>query len=185
MDHNSDREEIDLLVSELTAKRTAPKAAAPHANQPLARSSPAHAYDPFAPDLAGPRPGSRWTNVRVLMPSRRRPGLERFFAFRPAISLPPLPDLSHYFRMPGPVTMVRLWVGLGAVYSASMTFWPYPKTYLWGSVLYILSLALVLVTGIWGARLSWDARLGAAHTVALGTALWAVTLAAAETLPPI
>jgi hypothetical protein len=78
--------------------------------------------------------------------------------------------------------MLRMWVGLGALHCASMTFWPYPKTYLWGLVLYILSLGLVLVTGVWGARLSWEARLGAAHTVALGTVLWAVTLAATDTM---
>jgi uncharacterized membrane protein len=79
--------------------------------------------------------------------------------------------------------MVRMWVGLGVVHSAAMTFWPYPKTYFWGLVLYLLSLALVLVTGVWGARLSWEARLGAAHTVALGTVVSAIALAAAETLP--
>jgi hypothetical protein len=79
--------------------------------------------------------------------------------------------------------MVRMWVGLALVYSASMTLWPYPKTYFWGLVLYLLSLALALVAGIWGARLSWEARLGSAHTVALGAVVLAVALAAAETLP--
>jgi len=166
---DSDREEIDLLVRELMEERVPQKAAA---------------VQPVASQQAELRPGSRWTTVRLLMPSRRRPGFGKRFAFGSAISLPQLPDLNRFFRMPGPVTMVRLWVLLGAVHCASMTFWPYPKTYFWGLVLYLLSLALVLVTGIWGARLSWDARLGAAHTVALGTVLWAVTLAA-ETVPPI
>jgi hypothetical protein len=32
-----------------------------------------------------------------------------------------------------------------------------------------LCLALALVAGVWGARLSWEQRLGAAHTLALGT----------------
>jgi hypothetical protein len=85
--------------------------------------------------------------------------------------------------MPEPVTLARMWVALGAAYSASMTFWPYPKTYLWGMVLYLLCLGLALVASIWGARLSWDARLGSAHTVALGTTFWAVTLAIVEALP--
>jgi hypothetical protein len=168
--HELDCEEIELLVSELTAKQYAPVKA------------------PVLPPVVSPhvdlRPG-RWTNVQVAMPAWSKPPVDRRFAFASAISLPQLPDLSHIFRMPGPVAMVRIWVGLGAVHSALMTFWPYPKTYLLGLVLYILSLALVLVTGIWGARLSWDARLCAAHTVALGTAGWAVALAAVETLPQI
>ena len=107
------------------------------------------------------------------------------FAFASAISLPQVPDLTRLFRMPGPVIVTRMWVGLGAVYGGAMTYWPYPKTYLWGLVSYLLSLGLVLVTGIWGARLSWEARLGAAHTIALATVLWAITLAAAVTLPLI
>ncbi len=101
-----------------------------------------------------------------------------------AITRVQLRRLTPFFRTLGPVASVRLWVGLGAVYAASLAYWPYPKTYVLGMVLYILSLALVVVAGIWGARLSWDARLGAAHTVALGTVLWAVRLTAA-TLPPI
>lgn len=167
-----DREEIDLLVRELMEGRRAnPASAQPLVDQPIALQQ------------VEQRPGSRWTNVRLLMPSRRTPGLGKRFAFASAISLPQLPDLNHVFRNLGPVAMVRLWVGLGALHSASMTFWPYPKTYLWGMVLYLLSLGLVVVTGVWGARLSWDKRLGAAHTIALSTVVWAVTLAA-ETVPP-
>ena len=92
-------------------------------------------------------------------------------------------DLSRIFRAPGPVMTARMWVGLGVAYSASLTFWPYPKTYLWGMVLYLLCLGLALVTSLWGARLSWDARVGGAHTVALVTALWAFTLGTAVALP--
>jgi hypothetical protein len=79
---------------------------------------------------------------------------------------------------------VRLWVGLSVVYCAALSFWPYPKTYLWGMVLYLLSLGLMTVSGVWGARLSWDARLGSAHTLSIGTVMWALTLVVAETLPP-
>jgi hypothetical protein len=148
--YDSDREEVDLLVRELAAKKPgAPKA-------------------PFVQSVVSPR-------VDV----RRATGWTR-----PAISLPEVPDLNRFFRMPGPATIARMWVALGVLSSAAMTFWPYPKTYLWGMVLYLLSLGLVLVAGVWGARLSWYARLGAAHTVALGTVLWAVVLAT-ETVPPI
>jgi hypothetical protein len=158
-----DRKEIDRLVSELTAK---PGVASTH---------------------AGVRPVSRWSIGRLTMPSERRESLAiRLESWLEAVEarLPPMPDLKRYFKMPSEVTMVRLWVALGTLHCASMTFWPYPKTYLWGMVLYLLSLSLVFVTGIWGARLSWDARLGAAHTVALGTVVWALTLAT-ESLPPV
>jgi hypothetical protein len=165
-----DSEQIDLLVRELMAAR------------PLTVSAPPAVGQPVAPPPVERRPGTRWSNVRLLMPSRPAPGAGDRFAFLSEIALPQLPDLSRFFRKPGPVTLLRMWVGLGALHCASMTFWPYPKTYLWGLVLYLLSLALVLVTGIWGARLSWEARLGAAHTVALGTVLWAVTLAATDTM---
>jgi hypothetical protein len=187
-----DRAEVDLLVRELNADK---------AGLPKTRD-----VQPSAPEL---RPGSRWTNVRLLMPSRRKRGLsERLAAgspFKlpdiqlpqldlprmpiprvalPDLRVPSLASLQARLRMPGPVMLVRLWVGLGALHSAAMTFWPYPKTYFWGMVFYLLSLALVLVTGVWGARLSWDQRLGAAHTIALATVLWAVTLAT-EAVPPI
>lgn len=157
--NESDRAEIDLMVRELTAKAPAP--------QPV--------------DV---RPGTRWSHVRIAMPSVRTRSWRERLSAQLALGLVRLPEFNRVFRMPGPVTLVRIWVALGALHCASMTFWPYPKTYLWGMVFYLLSLSLVLVTGVWGARLSWDARLGAAHTVALGTVLWAVTLAT-ETLPPI
>jgi len=136
------------------------------------------------------RPGTRWTNVRVQMPARRGPGPWTRMARLVAKRLPELPELPELnlgrnLRRPGPVAMVRLWVALGAVHAATMTFWPYPKTYFWGLVLYLFCLSVVLVAGIWGARLSWDARLGAAHTISVGATVWTVALAAAETLPPV
>ena len=52
-------------------------------------------------------------------------------------------------------------------------------------LLYLSALELVVVTGIWGAKLTWDARLPAAHTVAVGTTVWGLGLLAAETVPRI
>lgn len=171
---DSDREEIDLLIHKLTtARQRVPEKATPAADQPVASRQ------------VEPPPVDTWTNARRLMPSMLTPSVWKGFAFGSAISLPHLPDLSRFFRLPGPVTMVRMWVGLGLVYSVSMTFWPYPKTYWLGLVLYLLSLALALVAGIWGARLSWDERLGSAQTIALGSVLWTIWLAAVETLPLI
>ena len=170
-DDSSDREEIDLLIRELMTRRREQRKALPVFGQPVL-SRPAER-----------RPASRWSTVTMLMPSRPAAGFGSRFTFASAISLPQMPDLSRVLRLPRPVTIVRMWVGLGAAHSAAMTFWPYPKTYLWGLVLYLLALGLGLLAGIWGARLSWDERLGSAHTVALGASLWAVALGVAETLP--
>lgn len=196
--HDHDREEIDRLVRELTAQWQAQSVTATASQPPaMPESAPTQVAAPVAANQGGLRPGSRWTNVRLHMPSRPAPSLWERFAPAFAISLPqlpdlggfvrmpslpPLPDLGRFVRTPGPVTLVRMWVALGAIYSTSITFWPYPKTYLWGMVLYVLSLGLLVVTGVWGARLSWEARLGAAHTIAVGTVLWAVTLVTVETL---
>jgi hypothetical protein len=179
-----DRKEIDLLIRELTTKPRESPPAGPAISQPFSRLATAArpAAQPVAAQPAAVPPG-RWTNVRLLMPSRPAPVVAKRFAFDAALNLPHPAELTAFFRMPGPVTLARMWVALGAAYSASMTFWPYPKTYLWGMVLYLLCLGLALVASIWGARLSWDARRGSAHTVALGTTFWAVTLAIAETLP--
>jgi hypothetical protein len=182
---NSDREEIDLLIRGLEARPLVPRKASAPLSQPPDRSVPAQ--PPSDPPVAGhqvdPRRWSSWPEAPLLMPSRPAPAPWTALASRPAISLPRLPDLTRFFRMPGQVSMARLWVGLGALDAAAMTFWPYPKTYFWGVVVYLLSLGLVAVTGVWGARLTWDTRLGAAHTIALGTVVWAVTLATALTLP--
>jgi len=171
---DSDREEIDLLVRGLARAEWMQPKAASGAGQEAAD--------------AELRPGSRWTNVRIMMPAApsARPA-NRFGAAAAALlsRLPALPNPARMFTTPGSAMLVRMWVGLGAVYSASLTFWPYPKTYFWGLGFYLISLALMLVTGVWGARLSWEARLGAAHTVALGTVLWAVGVAATQTLPLI
>jgi hypothetical protein len=176
-----DREQIDRLVQELIKTQPLP-AATPAAGQTIAGPEPA--WPPGAPSgQAEPRLVNRWTNVRLLMPPARTPGTAKHLALVPIISLSQVPDLNRYLRMPAPIVMTRMWVGLGAVYSASMAFWPYPKTYLWGLLLYLFCLGLVLVSGVWGARLSWEARLGASHTIALGSVVWAVTLVAAETLP--
>jgi hypothetical protein len=167
-----DSAEIDTLVRELTAAEWVPP------KVPSAVTEVPPPQDPV-------RPGSRWTNVRVQMPAMRTGHVKNRFAVAAAAALARLPqlhDLGRFYRMLGPATTVRIWVGLGALYSAVLTFWPYPMTYFWGLVLYLGSLALVMVSGVWGARLSWDARLGAAHTISLGSMLWAVRLAT-STLP--
>ncbi len=196
MDANAaERDAINSLIREVMAK---PAASSRSGSQPVA--TPAQSSTPDTRAVAAPQPmqpGRRWTNVRVLMPPPRQAAAVRPFAFEQTsglrqileLSLSRLLDLSRFFdvsgifRAPGPAMTARLWVALGVAYSASLTFWPYPKTYLWGLVLYLMCLGLALVTSLWGARLSWDARVGGAHTVALVTALWAFTLGTALALP--
>jgi len=132
---NSDREQIDRLVRELmTTRRGAMPAQA--ASQPRTRglATGAPAVRPGAARQAEDRHGNRWTNVRLLLPPARTENRPRRLAFVSAASLPHLAALGQFVRMPGPVTVARMWVGLAAFYSASMAFWPYPKTYLWGIV---------------------------------------------------
>lgn len=140
------------------------------------------------PDPASPgRAIGRWTNVTMHMPSpRKSSGDSRVLKFVETLGqhletgflkfVAAVVRVRRFVRMPGATTIVRGWVALAAVYGGALFFWPYPKTYFWGLVGYQLCLALSLVAGAWGARLSWDARLGAAHTVALGTVIWAITL---------
>jgi hypothetical protein len=66
-----------------------------------------------------------------------------------------------------------------------MPYWPYSQAWPWGLLLYLSAVLLVLVTGIWGAKLTWSARLPAAHTIAVGTVCWGVALLVAEALPRI
>jgi len=187
--------EVDLLVRELMAGPRPPVAKAPSANRPgaaLHASRPTSAFASIAsaddPMPREPQVSRGWSNVRLLMPSRRQSRADWRAAVATVIGVArqsrPVRFITQFLHVPGPVALVRMWVGLGVVYSASLAFWPFPKTYLWGLVLYVLCLGLMLVSGVWGARLSWHARLGAAHTVALATVFWAVGLAAAETLPP-
>lgn len=182
---NSDREQIDRLVRELIAAKRGTAAGAADGRVTEASGPTARTAAPAAMPAGG-----RWTNVRLLMPPTRTPGLTERFPVLASVGwprlpdLPALPDLTRIIRIPGNVMMARFWVGLAAIYSTSMIFWPYPKAYPWGLEAYLMCLGLVLVAGIWGARLSWDARLGGAHTVALGSALCAVALAAVEALPP-
>jgi hypothetical protein len=188
VDEDLDRAEIDLLVRQLAAgPRRPPTPAAPAGYVPVRPEPGSGAAQAADVSQAPRRPGRRWSNVRLLMPSRRTPASSAAVVRSSGISLPlpQLPDLGGVLRTPRPSTVARLWVGLSVLYGAAMTFWPYSKTYLWGMEMYLFALGLVLVAGVWGARLSWDARLGGAHTTSLCTVAWAVLLAASEALPAI
>lgn len=181
MERQHDVDEIDRLIRDLAADKHMRKTA----------SSSADGADAAAP--GEPRPGSRWSNVTMRMPSTRTITVWSRVAALAAVVLRRvqpagaalqryLPDVRRLLKMPGSVATIRAWVTLGVLCAASMTYWPYPMTYLWGIVIYQLCLWIALVAGVWGARLSWDARLGAAHTLALGTVGWAVALGTVQTM---
>ena len=67
----------------------------------------------------------------------------------------------------------------------ALTQWPYPRTCGWGLLGYVIAVAIVIVTGVRGALLSWRGRLGPAHVIALVTILWGLVLAAHEVLPRV
>ena len=165
--------EIDRLVKELTAPL-----------KPVAPAAP-----PVAPPVA-PTPG-RYTTARVLMPAvrteRRHP-----FAFASALRLPTLPTMAF----PALPTLslpalndtqwgARLFVAFGVLLAAAMPYWPSGNAWSWGLLMYLSAIDLLVVTGIWGAKLTWDARLPAAHTVAIGIVCWGLALLAAEAVPRI
>jgi hypothetical protein len=174
---DSDREEIDRLVKALME----PPLASP------AVATPAEAATPTSPAERGAlTPGQRWSTGRLLMPAART-GPRTAFAFVSAISLPALPRIFFPAptETPSEAVSARVFVGLGVLLSAAMPYWPYANAWSWGLVMYLFAVVLVLVTGIWGAKLTWDARLPAAHTVAVGIVLWGFGLLAAEMVPRI
>lgn len=178
---DSDGEEVDLLIRALIARRPA------HTSGP---SSAGPAQSPFA-QMAAPqttyRAGRKLPDASILLSPRRGPGAWKRLrgALASAIALLRLPEVNHFLDTSGHVIGVRMWVALGALNAGALAYWPYPKTYLVGLVSYLMSLGLALAAGVWGARLSWDERLGGAHTIALGTVAWTIALGAGVTLPLI
>jgi hypothetical protein len=89
-------------------------------------------------------------------------------------------------RRPGPAlgpagTWMR--VALGVLLGAALTQWPYDRGCGAGLLFYLLAVATLFTTAVWGAVASWKIHRAPAHVVALGTMLWALALAAQEVLP--
>jgi hypothetical protein len=169
-----DPEEIDRLVQALA--------------KPLKRTAPGPAVAPAAaaPEPPVLTPGQRWSNATLLMPAARTEPKKRF-EFMSKFKMPSLPKipLSALPQMPSGVRSARMFVALGVLLSAAMPYWPYAHGWSWGLAVYMAAIAINLVAGIWGAKLTWDERLPAAHTIAVGIVLWGVGLLAAETVPRI
>jgi hypothetical protein len=127
------------------------------------------------------------------MPAPRTEPRKAFpFTLPTAIALPAMPSIAlaslglpSLGAMSASVVSARVFVALGVLLSAAMPHWPYGHAWSWGLLFYFCAIVLVLVTGIWGAKLTWDERLPAAHTVAIGIVLWGVGLLAAEAVPRI
>ena len=186
-----ERKEVDYLIKELASKKTAAsKPAVPPMTIPVAKSVATPAP---VPQIAAP--GPRSTN-RVAAPVtssktfvsaiRLRPAMKSVGLNLDGFSLPPLPSIQG-ISLPtfSEVTTVRAWVGLGAALAVAMPFWPYAKPYSWGLLFYMFAVAMLIVAGVWSARLTWITRLAVAHTLALTIVFWGLTLATVETLPRI
>jgi hypothetical protein len=209
-----DREEIDRLLQELSAPpKPPPPAPRPAASVQDDESEPA-APAPQN-NLAPGRPWTTAKLMMPAQRKERKEPLAFLSALKlpklPKIGLPTLPGIGSFKlpeislpKLPGVslptltsipklvqdetqwnLLSVRTFVGLGVMLSAAMRYWPYAHAWSWGLLFYLGAVLLLLVTGIWGAKLTWDARLPAAHTVAIGTVVWGLGLLAAETVPRI
>jgi hypothetical protein len=76
-------------------------------------------------------------------------------------------------------------VGLGLVVGVLMTQWPYRHGCGLALYLYMASVVVVVVAGVWGALSSWKLRMGVAHLLALLVVAWGVVLGASQVLPRV
>src|SRR2546430_6357892 len=81
---------------------------------------------------------------------------------------------------------VGIWtlVGLGALLGTALTQWPYGRACGWPLGFYLIAVATLVVTGMWGALASWRGRLGRPPIVAPGTILSGPPRSSPEGLPP-
>jgi hypothetical protein len=177
---NLDGPELDVLIRDLSeAPKKKAVAAQPAGNRPAAPILVSSVVRPVGPGVTAPPVAPRKTR-KSFLPAISLPAMPALPAFRlpslPSVSLPRLSQM----RVPQSA-VVRSCVALGVLLSVAMPFWPYPKAGIWW-VLYLFSVGMVVVAGVWSARLTWNTRLPMAHTVALFVVLWGITLAAEEAL---
>lgn len=184
--HDFEPEEIDRLVKELATPKRVP------APRPAVSPSDAPGAAPLAAsETTVPAAGRPFTTARLIMPAvRTEPKPSRVRELAAAIPMPQLrsfslPRLPQLDESQWATLSTNIFVGLGVLLGAAMPFWPYSHAWSWGLLIYLAAVQLVVVTGIWGAKLTWDARQPAAHTVALGTAVWGIALLAGEAVPRI
>ena len=178
-----DREEVDRLVKEMAARRKAPVVpVTPVAPVSKASATEQPAMTPASEPVASSRKASRWSTNRLLMPSMPKPSSQKTFALASAMSmnLPTMPriGLPAWTDTQWQVLTARLFVALGVALGAAMPYWPYTTAGPWSLGLYVTAVVLVIVTGIWGSKLTWDARLARAHSIAIVTVMWGMLLIA-------
>lgn len=84
-----------------------------------------------------------------------------------------------------PVKAGAVWgcVSLGVLLAAAVPAWPYENDCGQWLLLYLSSVSLVIVAGLWGARVSWKGRIGWAHMLAVMTIIWGLALTTQQVLP--
>lgn len=97
------------------------------------------------------------------------------------------PPLSRMRPIRAPMSSAAVWscVGLGVLLGAALPHWPYAKACGSWLGLYMIAVGIVVVAGVWGARVSWKSRLGFAHIIAVCTIIWGLGLTAQEVLPRV
>jgi len=95
--------------------------------------------------------------------------------------------LSRMRPIRAPMSGAAVWscVGLGVLLGAALTQWPYARACGSWLALYMVAVGIVIVAGIWAARLSWKSRFGFAHVLAVCTIIWGLALTAQEVLPRV
>jgi hypothetical protein len=81
----------------------------------------------------------------------------------------------------GVLARLTLAVGLGV----AVLFWPYDTRCGLGLLGYLAAVLAVAGAGVWSAVWTWRHRSGRGHVLALGLAVWGVTLALVEVLPRV
>jgi len=180
-----DREEVDRLVKEMAARRKAPVVPVTPVTPvaPMTATQQTPAPEPQAPVATPARPqANAWSSNRLLMPSMRKTSARKVFAFASDITMnmPTMPriGLPAWTEAQWAVLTARMFVALGVALGAAMPYWPYKTAGPWSLGLYVSAIVLLIVTGIWGSKLTWDARLARAHTIAVATVMWGVLLVA-------
>lgn len=200
-----DRAEVDRLVTELANPPKPPARRSAFAALLAETTSTKGASEPAQTDVVltaqhVAAPGRAWTTANVLMPATRIEPRKRvvprfvpptFIALPKGFALPRRLSvralrqaaMKKWRQTQWSAATVRSFVGLSVLLAGAMSYWPYAHAWSWGLACYLCASEFVVVTGIWGAKLTWDAHLPAAHTVSVGTTIWGLGLMAVETIP--